>query len=524
MTAEQLSYPQWTEQHKKSGLDPLGMQNSSIDLYQRLLPGISNVTLRIRYYGFYAWLASVYAKDRRHTNEKSWQTFLRRAEALYALASQQTGGEAGVAGIIWAQNKIPDSDNVPISFADDADPGSPNKPYLQQKWGAYGAAYGSQLFEIGVLSDAAEHEVPVPSAEIGDRLARALASELGDVAEQFCDGIRQGVVTVSDLEKFEAIIPSNIGEDSEERQIYEDMLFARTLSRSDDIARRDTLLLILRAAAHLKDFPEIGHLRWLFYAGMSEDGRSFDLASQELERQRQRWWVYQANDLLHFCYETLLKFVLDTLEAYPAGTTLRSLIDRCVADIKDDAPPWPESWQDFLDDNRPAANAGSVDDQTSDFFLSETAHPGNNNANKCTTENVWAALKLLAVVIQRAASAEALIKEELGGLDRQGFRSLVTETAFFSAIGTETFAHTVTRLLEERIVKRHLWVAHRKFRYQGDYTFLIDCDEGLVRHRATFGPVFTNPRLGPAIRFLEDLHLIDGDGLSKAGGKLVEAA
>lgn len=43
MAAEQLSYPQWTEYRKKSGLDPLGMQNSSINLYQRLLPGISNL-------------------------------------------------------------------------------------------------------------------------------------------------------------------------------------------------------------------------------------------------------------------------------------------------------------------------------------------------------------------------------------------------------------------------------------------------------------------------------------------------
>lgn len=64
MATEQLIYPQWTEYRKKSGLDPLGMQNSSINLYQRLLPGISNVTLRIRYYGFYSWAASPLAKFR----------------------------------------------------------------------------------------------------------------------------------------------------------------------------------------------------------------------------------------------------------------------------------------------------------------------------------------------------------------------------------------------------------------------------------------------------------------------------
>jgi hypothetical protein len=37
MAEELLAYPDWTEYKKKSGLDPLGMQNSSINLYQRLL-------------------------------------------------------------------------------------------------------------------------------------------------------------------------------------------------------------------------------------------------------------------------------------------------------------------------------------------------------------------------------------------------------------------------------------------------------------------------------------------------------
>jgi hypothetical protein len=43
-----INYPEWTDCRKKNGLDPLGMQNSSVSLYQTFLPGISNVTLRMR--------------------------------------------------------------------------------------------------------------------------------------------------------------------------------------------------------------------------------------------------------------------------------------------------------------------------------------------------------------------------------------------------------------------------------------------------------------------------------------------
>lgn len=40
-----IAFPEWTEYRKKNSLDPLGMQNSSVNPYQSLLPGISNVTL-----------------------------------------------------------------------------------------------------------------------------------------------------------------------------------------------------------------------------------------------------------------------------------------------------------------------------------------------------------------------------------------------------------------------------------------------------------------------------------------------
>ena len=45
-----VGYPEWTSLEKKRGLDPLGMQTTSVALYQQLVPGISNVTLRVRYY------------------------------------------------------------------------------------------------------------------------------------------------------------------------------------------------------------------------------------------------------------------------------------------------------------------------------------------------------------------------------------------------------------------------------------------------------------------------------------------
>jgi hypothetical protein len=123
-------------------------------------------------------------------------------------------------------------------------------------------------------------------------------------------------------------------------------------------------------------------------------------------------------------------------------------------------------------------------------------------------------LKLLAVVVKRIEANGAAMHAELGHLDREGFHSLVTEMAFLDTGKDERFTRIVARIIEERVIKRHLWVAHRKFRYQADYTFLIEVDDGRVRPRSQSGPVFTNPRLGPAITFLRDLRLIDSHGVT----------
>ncbi|MGB5571424.1 MAG: hypothetical protein WBM81_19205 [Sedimenticolaceae bacterium] len=88
----------WTESQKTNGLDPLGMQTSSVSLYQTFLPGISNVTLRVRYCGLYAWLCRTYAEKIGDTNPKIWQRIVRHSEALDALIGHKFGDETGMAG------------------------------------------------------------------------------------------------------------------------------------------------------------------------------------------------------------------------------------------------------------------------------------------------------------------------------------------------------------------------------------------------------------------------------------------
>lgn len=73
-------------------------------MYRDLVPGLTNVTNRLRYYSFYCWVVWKYETTEHADDDKRWKIFIRRAEALFALSSQmhEPDGTGGVAGGDWA--------------------------------------------------------------------------------------------------------------------------------------------------------------------------------------------------------------------------------------------------------------------------------------------------------------------------------------------------------------------------------------------------------------------------------------
>jgi len=526
MSAEQdeiihTALPEWTEYRKKNGLDPLGMQNSSVSLYQTFLPGISNVTLRIRYYGLYAWLAMRYAKSIGDTNPESWKRRVRRAEALYALIASHHRGEPGVAGIEWASKELlADRSGDTIDFAAAAEPGSETY-YLKQAWGAFGAAYRSQLFEIGIFQRTDDHEIPLPSKPLGERLAQAFEKSLGELADQYFAVVERGTVQPSELQQLGPFLPSAIVPQSDEWLLYEDILITRiNAPGSRALSRKLSIQLILRIANLLGREPRADEIRWVLYAGYDKDGNALSLGDPALEAQRARWWVYHANDLCHIAYEALLKFALDTLSEYPAGLSLARLIGLCADTILDQFDIEPQSWDELIASSIPASNAFDIHILDSEAALSsKIIRAGRSDASVCLPKTAVAAVRMIAILHRRIEDTKADINEPLGVLNPDAFRSLLTETHFLDSHRKEPFRRILERILEERVIRRHLWVAMRKLRHQSDYTFLIETDDGKLRLRGKDGPVFTNPRLGPAISFLKDIALLDQDGLTDLGKK-----
>src|SRR3546814_9816613 len=80
--SEQDGDPYWTKTGSWTmGLDPLGLQATSIRIYQSLVPNITNITNRLRYYAYFPWLIELRSEE--HTSEL--QSLMRISYAVFCL-------------------------------------------------------------------------------------------------------------------------------------------------------------------------------------------------------------------------------------------------------------------------------------------------------------------------------------------------------------------------------------------------------------------------------------------------------
>src|ERR1017187_1871473 len=69
------------------GLDHLGIELVSVNLYQAMLPGLTNVTERARYYTFYPWVLHRFAQEEpKERSKRTWRTWFRSLDFAYAAA------------------------------------------------------------------------------------------------------------------------------------------------------------------------------------------------------------------------------------------------------------------------------------------------------------------------------------------------------------------------------------------------------------------------------------------------------
>lgn len=514
-----------------AGQDHLASKAVCENIYARLLPGITNVTDRARYFSLYPWLLWAMHREGRPLDKDSVITTIRRADCLLTLVGEwhgrQTGGAAAMHGdrmvgrdtLTKAVDTLQAGHSVRLSTYSGLSVEETGKRYFKNPLGGLGQYYLGPLSELGVLGREEKAGISVGyTAQAGQALAQAV-----DVDRQsLFAALDADEVDVSRLAAFSSLCPCGLAEANTERQALTDLFFFRPgpfQTGDGGEFRRRSLGLILDLAGRLE---EEGHaltlqaFRGAVYTRALLGGASWTPPAQ-LEEVRRGWAVYQRNELLSLAMQTLFwaglvglhqdregritgqsEFGAWFAEHYAAalrdvGQTFRASVQEARTRI----PPL-ETWEAPGHELRLAEE------------IQEKAR-GVGASRKVRTHVVSLALDVLCALAARDDGEQ----RPYGALEfgASYFNPYPINLASFRELSRGTWAELSGKQLLSWLAGHwcmgvHLRVALRKLRFQGKDTFRIrPTEEGflLTEYSPTAEPGYGQPRFRQATQVLRDL-------------------
>ncbi len=487
--------PLWTKAGSWSlGRDPLGIQATSVRIYRSLVPGVTNVTNRLRYYSYYCWVVKHYEQTEHADDDARWRVFIRRAEALYALACEAENSEQsdGLAGSDWARGYLRQISAGKIDLRPYTDrPGDrAANQYLLATRGNFGQFYVASMIEVGLLSPSSG--VPIVSETRGRALAAAFAKSVGkDIEHLLAAAIKTGKLTRDALQTIgKAVHPSYIRANSEEMELLRDFLLANTPDIDGNTVRRSSAWLLLDLLRHGVSLDDEAAIRRAFYHRTLPDGTPYLQTGRTIDR----WRAFQANELCHIALEAWLNAITDKVRAHqglPPDVLITELISKALPNVVRGSV-----WRFW------AADAGTATTDDEDKLI-QTVLEGLWDQNRAQdTKVLKSAVRLLAILWVRWSHGSMGVRDEIAQFAGSNGRSVNT---------------AITEALRRHVVLEHLAIAGRKLAASGTFTYHFTLADGLLSNGTPTTYGYTNPRLRNLWRFLRDAKLCDGDKVTPVG-------
>ena len=525
------------------GLDHLGVQAPCVALYGQLLPGITNVTDRARYYSFHPWLIRSFEQRYRDHSIDEFCRVLRRAECLFALIAIRHArvvgdGDEGRhgAGMVgrFSLGRILEREKA-IDLDDYAGLEGPNR-YFKNRLGGLGQYYFGPLRDLRVLDYTSEQESAVPGYDKvrGGALAEAFGAGMPE--DEFFRLLENSKIRWSDLDRLADYCPCSLRKRKVERTRLLDLFFARSAAyQSPEAAnRRASLALALDLVGRctrLEGYNLERVFRASTYSRALPDGTVWDVHPSLLRVQR-AWAIYERNELLSLSLQALFAAVLGAIERDKSGRLQSSAAagDVCVSLLPSSARFRKRRVADVVSELRsslPAMRAWRHDahELQRGWKILEAGTEGGALAS-LVEEGVHVLLSLLARGLDENPYAE--FEFEPDHFDGREIHLLSFKQAWQSTWADMTIEQWVRWLAVHWGIQRHLSVALRKLRGERRDTFRIRPLEQELRVIEVPPPAATVPRLGKAFQILRDVDLTDLDAdawpiLTSNGRKELEA-
>jgi len=287
------------------GLDPLALQNTSDSTFSLLLPGLNNVTGRIRYYSFYCWILDNYSRIVGKTDPNKQKEFIRSAEYIIALTSYFYSPRVnGIPGSQYAETEIEQKQKTvhDISKAIYNENKTTNNTYWKYSFGAFGQYYLGSLRDIGLISKREKDNNVYVRTECnnmqfvsGKKLGDAFDKNISENAKKiFFDAIKNQSINNEELKLLKDDFNlSSIPLNSDEHNLLMEMLFQKDyplyIEENPKVHRKETIFHLLEYAKNHTDTKD----RKFIYFTYDNKGKS----NKEIFPTLYGWYFYQFNDL-----------------------------------------------------------------------------------------------------------------------------------------------------------------------------------------------------------------------------------
>lgn len=504
-TIEEKTYPFWGHFPSASGgRDPLAVQNSSVVIYTTMIEGITNVTLRVRYYGFYCWLFNLIGKNifeiapSQIDSKAAQMKHLRRAELLLAYIMTnipEYQSVTGVSGSIYAQNNPAVNGIFNLAKGADVENGITNT-YWRNSMGIFGQYYVGVLMQLGLVCPPDSTHHTYRSTTDGDKLANAFGSNIPEEkAKLFWKSIYKGSISFYDLTTMREFALHSIP-DGMELETY------RSIIRGKDSINYITAPTQYRIQSIklLASFIEKGDstikscvsdfLRYNFEQVIAND-LQVDIVPLS-------WFLYEFDELAHTAYESFHFGLLYLLADDPLP------LDRVLGEIELGIKDLSETGginclSDFL------TNEMSIHEIYQQMF--------GRNLQREGIQRIYDACHLLIKLHSTLGKYYPMLFDFAArsgfGFSRRGYAPELVDGL---VCGKEEQA--ITTFVEEtiyRAINDHIYSSYQKSSIDGGLVHNYIIDEDTIRRFRKTNAVRTSPRLQSVLYYMEDLKWIARD-------------
>jgi len=502
------------------GLDPLGLQNPSVQMYSFLQPGLNNVTNRLRYYSFYCWLLSEYAKQIQSTSPEEQKRFVRRAEYIIALASIKANIQ-GIPGSIYAARRIEEA--LPAYKLQDGTynpDGTTDRTYWKYPFGILGQYYLGSLRQLGLIDE--------PTNESGQALGiyrrTAKGSFNGISGEELAEAFNENISESNKALFFNCIVSGTILLGQLE-QLMPDFNFTDFDTSSQEAKLLIQILTDIDEPSQEQEEPltmrkdTLAHLLRLTKESNNEtNARNFTLfayeakgyINNEANKCLTGWYYYALNEFWQVSCTAILHGCLDYLEELsgPGWLPVEEFVSKSSEAI----------IQFLIDNDFISSRSQSIEDLTSNISQTEQELDSGIFKEHKVERMAYAYLLTWKLYQANKNNLNQLLEytREQKIVDGEDVLSFYKGYEKYNIYTVESF---IKEFLLSKIIYRHHYVAYRKMGTGNQSTQKFILEENHIRKIDNFNPVNTGPRIGNLINFLVDLKILDADKKLTARGE-----